>query len=183
VARAQAPFSATFYQEKAMNRSVYTWPMLVALLAHPAFSQSDELDVRQLARLLRTLRALDTAEPSAGADACVTRIGDTRAARTEEELLAVRIYDVSDLFVVAPPYVAMLQSDLGGAAQHLFPLPTSVHRFSTTMRVPVRQRVLVAGMNQGQQADGEDSGLYLFVRASVQELRDDSDDAETDGVQ
>ena len=49
----------------------------------------------------------------------------------------------------------------------------TTHRLSTTLRIPVNRIVLVGGMTfQSEPAAGEPN-LYLFARASVQELRDD----------
>jgi hypothetical protein len=49
-----------------------------------------------------------------------------------------------------------------------------VDRLSTTLRVPVDRLILVGGMTQAVDADQGGSGeLYLFLRVSVQELRDD----------
>lgn len=49
----------------------------------------------------------------------------------------------------------------------------SVQRMSTTLRVPVERTMLIGGMTFDGRADGSPANLYLFVRASVQELRDD----------
>ena len=49
----------------------------------------------------------------------------------------------------------------------------TTHRLSTTLRIPVDRTVLVGGMTFESKPAGGDSELYLFVRSSVQELRDD----------
>ncbi len=46
-----------------------------------------------------------------------------------------------------------------------------IQRLSTTLRVPVNRPMLVGGMNSSAPADA--LNLYLFVRISVQELRND----------
>lgn len=52
----------------------------------------------------------------------------------------------------------------------------TVSQLSTTLRVPVDRPMLVGGMSiQGE----NDQSLYLFVKVSVQELRNDEDDAAT----
>jgi hypothetical protein len=48
-----------------------------------------------------------------------------------------------------------------------------VHRFSTTLRVPVDRTMLVGGMTYQSVPKPGEPNLYLFVRTSVQELRDD----------
>jgi len=47
------------------------------------------------------------------------------------------------------------------------------HRLSTTLRVPVDQLILVGGMTVESDQKLDEPHLYLFVKASVQELRDD----------
>ena len=47
-------------------------------------------------------------------------------------------------------------------------------RFSTTLRVPVDRRMLVGGMTYEGRPKPGDRGLYVFLKASVQELRDDA---------
>jgi hypothetical protein len=39
----------------------------------------------------------------------------------QEEIIVTRLYDLSDLFAIVPAYPARFQSDLGGAAQLVFP--------------------------------------------------------------
>jgi hypothetical protein len=53
------------------------------------------------------------------------------------------------------------------------------HRLSTTLRVPVDRTMLVGGMTFESPAAGGPADLYLFVKASVQELRDDVRQEET----
>jgi hypothetical protein len=46
-----------------------------------------------------------------------------------------------------------------------------VHRFSTTLRVPVGQPMLVGGMTFSSLPKPGEANLYLFVKTAVQELR------------
>jgi hypothetical protein len=70
----------------------------------------------------------------------------------------------------------------GKAGQIIVPvvdrnLQLLTNRISTTLRVPVERTMLVGGMTfEDQPVPGERS-LYLFVRCSVQELRNDQDDS------
>jgi len=48
------------------------------------------------------------------------------------------------------------------------------HHLETTLRLPVGRRMLVGGMTFAGEPDPGQPGLYLFVKASVQELRDDA---------
>lgn len=47
------------------------------------------------------------------------------------------------------------------------------HSLETTLRVPVDRRMLVGGMTFAAQPKRGDPGLYLFVKLTVRELRDD----------
>ncbi|HUT92767.1 MAG TPA: hypothetical protein VMY37_24955 [Thermoguttaceae bacterium] len=49
----------------------------------------------------------------------------------------------------------------------------AIHRLSTTLRVPVDRLMLIGGMTQAHGVGEGDAELYLFLRVSVQELRDD----------
>ena len=52
--------------------------------------------------------------------------------------------------------------------------PTLIqHRLSTTLRLPVGRRMLIGGMTYESVPEPDDLNLYLFVKTSVQELRDD----------
>jgi hypothetical protein len=46
-------------------------------------------------------------------------------------------------------------------------------RLATTLRAPVDSVILVGGMSFSAKPQGDDPPLFLFVRATVQELRDD----------
>jgi hypothetical protein len=50
------------------------------------------------------------------------------------------------------------------------------HRFATTLRLPVDRRVLVGGMTYQADAGDEAKGMYLVVKTSIQELRDDEEE-------
>jgi len=54
------------------------------------------------------------------------------------------------------------------------------NRLSTTLRVPVGQRMLVGGMTFEEEPIPGERSLYLFVRCSVQELRNDLDESRKD---
>ncbi|HEY4312507.1 MAG TPA: hypothetical protein VGN12_23870 [Pirellulales bacterium] len=50
----------------------------------------------------------------------------------------------------------------------------TTHRLSTTLRVPTNQTVLVGGMTFESQPEAGDPNLYLFVKTSVQDLREEA---------
>jgi hypothetical protein len=50
----------------------------------------------------------------------------------------------------------------------------TTHRLSTTLRVPTDQTVLVGGMTFESQPEAGDPNLYLFVKTSVQDLREEA---------
>lgn len=52
----------------------------------------------------------------------------------------------------------------------------NIHRLSTTVRVPVNRPMLVGGMSSGGHQQAGSHNLYLFVKASVQELRNDGEE-------
>lgn len=49
----------------------------------------------------------------------------------------------------------------------------SSYRLATTLRVPVDETVMIGGMTTGVDPQPDEPGLYLFIRLSVQELRDE----------
>ena len=51
-----------------------------------------------------------------------------------------------------------------------------VHRLSTTLRVPINRPMLVGGMSSVGQLNKAGHTLYLFVKLSVQELRNDREE-------
>jgi hypothetical protein len=65
------------------------------------------------------------------------------------------------------------------AAEALDRPQLAAYRFATTVRLPVDRRVLVGGMTYQTDAEDGSSGMYLAVKTSIQELRDDD---EEDGV-
>jgi hypothetical protein len=88
----------------------------------PVWAQDDSANNGDIRVLLRTLQSrLQDLDDGAQQDKRVTRIGSSRKAVLEEPRLAVRIYDASDLFVVAPSYIAKHESDLSAKQQPLFP--------------------------------------------------------------
>lgn len=56
----------------------------------------------------------------------------------------------------------------------------ATHRFSTTLRMPVDRRMLVGGMTYQSVPGPGDPNLYLFLKLSVQELRDDQAEPKPD---
>ena len=54
----------------------------------------------------------------------------------------------------------------------------NVHRLSTTLRVPINRPMLVGGMSAAGTSDAAGHSLYLFVKLSVQELRNDREELE-----
>jgi len=55
------------------------------------------------------------------------------------------------------------------------------HQLETTLRIPVERRMLVGGMTFDIEPSPGEPNLYLFVRAVVQELRDEQLPAKMDG--
>ncbi len=80
-------------------------------------------DVEQLRKQIRQLqeKLLDMEDTAAAGR--VTQIGGTRPRLREPELV-VRIYDLGDLFTMAPPYDAKFTSDLKAEEQPVFPRPS-----------------------------------------------------------
>jgi len=97
---------------------------LVSLLAAPCFSQpAGQSDVEALRQQVQALQEqLQKMEGGAKSDR-VTQIGGTRPRGREPELV-VRIYDLGDLFAMAPPYEAKFQSDLKEEDRAVFPRPS-----------------------------------------------------------
>jgi hypothetical protein len=56
------------------------------------------------------------------------------------------------------------------------------HHLETTLRAPVDRRMLVGGMTVDSGQDDSAMSLYLFVKVSVQELRDDQPEAKRDAL-
>ena len=95
----------------------------VCLMVLPARAQQGneaehlQQQIDQMQEKLKALRSPEKPKPR------VTQLNPTRPpveVKKEPELV-VRIYDLSDLFAVAPPYPAMLGSDLPGMQRPMFP--------------------------------------------------------------
>jgi hypothetical protein len=107
----------------------YQWivPTLVAvcLAASPGWGQSpaseaDKVRV-QIEVLQKKLRDLDTSDK---AKRRITELGSSSVPQGKQEpRLVVRVYDLSDLFSLAPPYPARSIGDFSGQATPLFPAP------------------------------------------------------------
>ncbi len=99
-------------------------PLLAALaccLLTPAV-QGDEQNSDALRRQIESLqRQLDTANQGEPKDTKVTRIGAPRQ-RQREVPLVLRMYDLSDLFTVAPSYLAEFPREFGQQARLVFPV-------------------------------------------------------------
>lgn len=86
----------------------------VWMAALPGWAQGPAEEARQLRQdLERIQEKLKTLEANPSAKRRVTELTAPRL-KLEEPQLQVRIYDVSDLFAVAPPYAAYNLSDFGG---------------------------------------------------------------------
>jgi hypothetical protein len=87
-----------------------------------AFAQDDESELRALIDVLQ--KKLSHIENAGTGDSRVTQIGGTRIKARNPDELVVRIYDMSDLFSVAPSYRAQRSSDLKSFSLPLFPVTT-----------------------------------------------------------
>lgn len=94
-------------------RSSFMIGLAVGLFAAPAWGQTTA-QVQELRRQVEALEKQVQQTARVDGNQRVTEIGGARARPRDTELI-VRIYDVSDLFQVAPPYLAEFQSDLTGA--------------------------------------------------------------------
>jgi len=89
-----------------------------------AQANPDTERLRQQVQLLQDqLNALDAANRAA-ATPKVTQLGSTPNARSKEPQLILRMYDLSDLFAIAPPYPAYFAPELGGGGGPAFPSPS-----------------------------------------------------------
>ena len=100
-------------------------------LALPLAAQTQQQLQRQLEEIQRKLDSLPTGDP-AEPNRHVTEIGASRARLKEEYLprTVTRIYDVSDMFAVAPSYPAQ-QPSLTGAEESVFYWTDNQHGLST----------------------------------------------------
>ena len=98
--------------------------MLLAfcLAASPGWAQSSDEPSQDLRHLVEALQqALGDAQQARKADDRVTELGGRpRAAAAEEPEMVVRIYDLSDLFAMAPSYPATISGDLGQPERPMF---------------------------------------------------------------
>lgn len=86
-----------------------------------AQTNPDTERLRQQVQLLQDqLNALDAANRAA-ATPKVTQLGTTSNPRSKEPQLILRMYDLSDLFAIAPPYPAYFAPELGGGGGPAFP--------------------------------------------------------------
>lgn len=97
------------------------------------------------------------------------------------------LLDVHSRVLLPGPIKAELQKELQRAGEALAPKTVAeaiddrrfkVSQLSTTLRVPVNRPMLVGGMTLPSDGDknGHENNLYLFVKVSVQELRNDQDE-------
>jgi hypothetical protein len=84
-------------------------------------SQADTLR-RQLEQLEQKLKSLEETDNQKRG---ITQIGNTTLRSTDETRLVVRMYDLSELFTVAPAYEARQISDLSTSEKNLFPQVTA----------------------------------------------------------
>src|SRR5262249_51814192 len=80
--------------------------------------------------LQRKLSNLDSGQERSSAQK-VTQLGASRHLRGEPTLV-VRVYDLSDLFSIAPPYAAVIGNDLGLQPRVLFPEAAVPHSGGST---------------------------------------------------
>jgi hypothetical protein len=99
-----------------------------SLLVSSAWGQSRQQQVDELRTLVRTVQQR-IAELEGGSDAPskhVTELGGARPSRKlelpAEEVMILRMYDLSDLFAPAPQYLAQQTSDLSQTERPLFPV-------------------------------------------------------------
>lgn len=84
------------------------------------YGQAKPAQVEDLRRQIEAMKKqLDTLEAPAPSQK-VTQIGGSRS-RPVEANLVVRVYDLSDLFAIAPPYAAFIGDALGLSSRPIFP--------------------------------------------------------------
>jgi hypothetical protein len=97
---------------------------------HGQTRQTQVDDIRhQIDALQRKLSSLETAHASPAQK--VAQLGASRHQRGEPTLI-VRVYDLSDLFAIAPAYTAAIGNDLGLAPRALFPESAVAHSGGST---------------------------------------------------
>ena len=128
-------FSGTgmYKEEMVMKVQMLTVSLLLLGLTMPvrAQSQSDQMrEVREQMRVLQEkLKALDVPENFTATGQRTTQLGGRVRVREEppaEEIVVVRVYDLSDLLALVSPYPAMVATDLAPCDTPLFPCGASV---------------------------------------------------------
>ena len=95
---------------------------VVCLLVSPVWAQPGKESVEQLRQLIQELESkLQSLETGQQENRRVTQIGGARRRERDPDVMIVRLYDLSDLFAVAPAYPAQHASDLSSAPRNLFP--------------------------------------------------------------
>jgi hypothetical protein len=99
-----------------MYRCILAFCVLILLAAAPVHGQSNPAEMQRLQRQIQSLQTeLNRMEAGSQEKARVIPLGANRVPVEEkEDMLIVRIYDLSDLFVVAPPYPATAPDNSGG---------------------------------------------------------------------
>ncbi len=97
--------------------------IVFVLCSTPSRAQQPPNEMQELRRTMEKLdehlRQLEQSQGKSNANERVTQIGSMRDGRNPETI--VRIYDLSDLFAMAPSYQAMQLNDLGGAGRPCSP--------------------------------------------------------------
>jgi hypothetical protein len=95
-----------------------TAAVLILSVVPAAFAQKETDAIRAQIEALQ--RQLDAIENKPVPQRNVTQIGSSRI-RARNPGLIVKIYDLGDLFALAPPYSANRQSDLSKKVESIFP--------------------------------------------------------------
>src|SRR5262249_21990399 len=119
---------------QAMRTSIVIAAVLALAIATGVRAQSRQTQVddirQQIDALQRRLGGLESAQASPAQK--VTQLGASRHQRGEPTLI-VRVYDLSDLFAIAPAYAAAIGNDLGLAPRALFPEAAASHSGASTL--------------------------------------------------
>jgi len=110
----------------AAASAVCLWGLLTGpAAAQPGNNAGGGGDAEQLRSLIETLQEkIDRLDAGPVEESRVTQLGRGSARYIEEEpQFVVKIYDLSDLFALAPPYPAMHADDFGDAQRPVFPAP------------------------------------------------------------
>ena len=103
--------------------SVFGTLVMVCLLASPGRAQPGPEPVEEMRRQIQMLQQkLQSLETAGSVNDRVTQLGSGTRLRAFEPELVVRIYDLGDLFALAPAYPAQHTSDLGADGRPLFPV-------------------------------------------------------------